>query len=89
MLLECYVTQDGNVPVREWLLGLSEQDRSRAMRYLDLLSLQGSAARSPLVVPVGHSLYELRWPVNGKVHHIEYLYVRSSPKFVLLRGYIT
>jgi phage-related protein len=89
MLLECYVTQDGNVPVRKWLLGLPEQDRSRAMQYLELLSLQGLDARKPLVVPLGHPLYELRWPAGGGEHRIVYLYVKAPPKFVLLHGYIT
>jgi phage-related protein len=89
MLLEYYVMKDRNVPVLQWLRRLPEKDQGRALRYLDLLSLQGLDARRPLVVPLGHPLYELRWPANGEEHRVMYLYVKAHPKFVLLHGYIT
>ena len=76
MLLEYYVTEEGNVPVREWLLGLPAKHQGLALRYLEQLSRLGLDARKPLVVPVGPSHY-----VPEEVRAIERLH--NYPLYVL------
>jgi phage-related protein len=85
--IEFYVTEAGNAPVRDWIGDMPQEDRARALQYIDQLARLGTEARMPLVKPLGHKLFELRWPASDKEHRIVY-FAASGKKFVLLHGFI-
>ena len=60
-----YRTGGGNEPVREWLLGLSEQNRREV--GLDLMRVQFAwPIGMPLVRPLGDGLFEVRTNLADK-----------------------
>lgn len=97
--IEYYETENGNVPVFEWIRSLPGEeeearegqkpgtDRGLALWYVDQLALLGAEARYPLVRPLEGKLYELRWKASGRQHRIAYFAV-TGRKFVLLHGFI-
>lgn len=60
-----YGTESGNEPVRDWLLGLSEQNRREV--GLDLMRVQFAwPVGMPLVRPLGDGLFEVRTNLPDK-----------------------
>lgn len=85
--IDYYETEAGNSPVLEWIEDLPEEDAALALQNIDLLALQGTDARMPLVRPLGSKLFELRWKSSDKEHRIIY-FAAPGRKFVLLHGFI-
>lgn len=97
--IEYYETENGNVPVFEWILDLPGEeeevgegekpgtDRGLALWYIDQLALLGTEARYPLVRHLEGKLYELRWVASKRQHRISY-FAFTGRKFVLLHGFI-
>lgn len=85
--IEFYETQPGQSPVWEWIEEMSAQDKALALGYIDQLQELGLEARMPLVKPLGHKLYELRWSSSRKQHRIIY-FAATGRKFVMLNGFI-
>ncbi|MGQ2935348.1 MAG: type II toxin-antitoxin system RelE/ParE family toxin [Sphingopyxis sp.] len=54
-----YQTDAGNVPVRDWLLGLSEADRREIGQDLQRVQFRWPVGM-PLVRPMGKGLFEVR-----------------------------
>jgi phage-related protein len=83
--VEYYETEAGNSPVLEWIEAMPEEEQGLALRYIELLAALGIDARMPLVRPLGHKLFELRWKAKNK-QRIAYC-AASDRTFVLLHGF--
>ncbi len=79
-----YVDEEGIVPVREYLLGLPEGQRSKAFAFINFLSEAGYNIRRPFGDYLGDQtgLYELR-PKPSRV--IYFFYQRN--RIVLLHAF--
>ena len=81
-----YRTATGNEPVREWLRGLTVEDRQVLGRDLRLVEL-GWPVGMPLCRPLGGGLWELRSGLLGN-RIARVLFCAAQGRMVLLHGFI-
>ena len=80
-----YRTESGNEPVREWLKGLSKQDK-RAIGG-DIKTVQyGWPLGMPVVRKMDHGLWEVRCRLDKRIARI--LFTVKGEQMFLLHGFI-
>lgn len=80
-----YRTDSGNEPVRDWLLGLAEQNRREV--GMDLMRVQFAwPIGMPLVRPLGDGLFEVR--TNLPEGHSRVLFCFHGGELFALHGFI-
>ena len=89
--IEYYRKENGDVPVVDFLKGLSPKMRAKAFNEIELLQEHGIYLREPYVKPIKGAkykgLYELRVKLGSDASRIFYFtYNRSL--FVLLNGFL-
>jgi phage-related protein len=85
-VLECrfYKTDAGNEPVRDWLLGQSEEVKKKI--GADIRAVQfGWPMGKPLVDGFGESLYEVRSHLNKNTYRVLFCIIDGT--MVLLHGF--
>ena len=84
-----YEDRKGNVPVKEFVLELTETSRATMFRDFDLLEELGILAGAPLVRPITgiKKLWELRSKTKDGAVRIFYI-THTVKQFVLLHGFI-
>lgn len=89
--LEFYTTEDGKIPVQEFLYSLEPKLRAKAFRDIELLRNLGCDLREPYVKPIkgknNKGLYELRIKFSNDIARIFY-FMYCDNKFILLHGFI-
>lgn len=80
-----YATASGRRPVREWLLGLSKNDRRVIGKDIQKVEF-GWPIGMPYCRPLGHGLWEVRSDLTGgRIARVIFCIVRSE--MVLLHGF--
>jgi phage-related protein len=89
--VEFYQKENGEVPVREFLLSLPPKMRAKAFSEIELLKIHGPELREPYTKPVkgknNKGIYELRIKFSSDISRIFYFTYRESI-FILLHGFI-
>ncbi len=81
-----YCSDSGNEPVREWLLGLSKEDRKSV--GIDIQTVEfGWPVGMPVCRPMKDGLYEVRTNLDHK-RISRVLFCLKDGKMVLLHGFI-
>jgi phage-related protein len=80
-----FKTETGNEPVREWLKGLSKEDRK--VIGADILTVQYAwPVGKPLVDNLGDGLWEVRSRLDNRIART--LFALVNQEIVLLHGFI-
>lgn len=85
--IEFYETENGKNLVSDFLDGLSEKHKARAIREIELLEEFGTKLTMPHAKQIDRKLWELRIKTSSNISRIFY-FILMSNKFVLLHGYI-
>ncbi|MDA8273034.1 MAG: type II toxin-antitoxin system RelE/ParE family toxin [Deltaproteobacteria bacterium] len=87
--VEFYRKENGEEPVKEFLLSLPEKHRAKAVREIDLLEEFGTNLKEPHVKHIkGHkNLWELRIKFAGDISRIFY-FMPINDTFLLLSGFV-
>jgi len=80
-----YQEESGNEPVREWLKSLSGDDRKTIGKDIRVVQVDWPVG-SPLVKPLGHSLWEVRSKLDNRISRV--LFVFHEGAIILLHGFI-
>jgi len=85
--IEFYVTESGDLPVKDFIARLHPKQQAKVLRTIDLLKEYGANLREPYVKPLtGHrKLFELRTRFGKDYYRILYFAV-TGRRFVLLHG---
>lgn len=82
-----YRTEAGGEPVREWLKGLSREDRKQI--GVDIMTVEfGWPIGMPVCRPMGQGLYEVRSTTSGNRIARVLFYIDKQSRMVLLHGFI-
>lgn len=84
--VELYETESGRTPVKDFLLGLSQKHRAKALNDIDLLETFGTALQMPHVRPIDGKLWELRIKFASDISRVLY-FIPVGNKIVLLHGF--
>lgn len=82
-----YCTEAGGEPVREWLKGLSPEDRKRIGEDVKTVEF-GWPAGMPICKPLGNGLYEVRTTLAQNRIARMLFYIDKQGRMVLLHGFI-
>ena len=85
--IEFYNTESGKNVILEFLEGLSEKHRARAIREIELLEEFGINLTMPHVKKIDGKLWELRIKTFSNISRIFY-FISINNKIVLLHGFI-
>ena len=82
-----YETEDGTVPVQEFLDGLTEDMATKLLQTISLLSERGYKLREPYSKPLQDGIFELRAQFGGNISRVLYFFVIKG-RAVLTHGFI-
>lgn len=85
--IEFYQLPNGDKPVKEFLDGLDNKMRTKAVYSLSILEEFGNKLREPYSKPIGGGLFELRIKFAGDISRIFYFFVVDN-KIILTNGFI-
>lgn len=85
--IEFYRLPSGEAPVQEFLDGLDNRMKAKALYSLSILEEYGNQLREPYSKPVGDGLFELRVKFASDISRIFYFFVIGN-KIVLTNGFI-
>ncbi len=85
--VEFYTDQNGNKPVKEWLLALEIKTRAKLFRNIELLEKMGLSITEPYVKPLKDKLYEVRVKDFRGIYRVIY-FAHTGKRFILLHGFV-
>lgn len=83
--LDFYRTEDGKVPVEDFLDSLNIKMRNKALDSLSILEEFGNKLREPYSKPMGNGLYELRIRFSGDIVRVFYFFMIGN-RIILTNG---
>jgi phage-related protein len=85
--LEFYKTKDGRKPVEEFMVGLDNKMRTKAIHELMLLRDKGNKLREPFSKALADGIFELRIQQGSNDSRIFYFFFVGA-KIILTNGFI-
>lgn len=82
-----YDKADGTEPAKDFILGLDLKMRTKMLRIIDMLRINGNNLREPESKPIGDGIMELRAKVGGNISRVLYFFVVGH-KVILTNGFI-
>jgi len=82
-----YCTESGGEPVRNWLKGLSPEDRKHIGEDIKTVEF-GWPIGMPVCKPLGHGIYEVRSNLAQNRIARVFFYIDKNGRMVLLHGFI-
>lgn len=82
-----YDRPDGTEPVREFLLSLDKKMLAKAVREIELLSVNGPELREPYSKAIGDGIFELRTKVGTDITRVLYFFVVGR-RIILTNGFV-
>lgn len=86
-VLEFYETENGKLPVQDFLDGLDTKMRAKALKELMLLKEFGTQLREPYSKPMGNGVFELRIKLASDNCRMFYFFVVGN-RIILTNGFI-
>ena len=84
--VEFYTTEDGQNPVRDFLVTLDKKTQVRFAWSIEQLRLRNIQARPPLVKHLEGKLWELREESNTNIYRVIYVFF-TEQRIVFLHGF--
>jgi phage-related protein len=84
--MEFYETNNGSKPVENFLVGLENKIRTKAIHELMLLREKGTGLREPYSKAVGDGIFELRIQFGNNISRVFYFFYIGE-KIVLTNGF--
>lgn len=85
--IEFYKNQNGDVPVKDFVLSLDTKMRAKMLRCIEILKKNGNDLREPYTKPLGNGIFELRAKQGSDISRVLYFFVIGR-KIVLTNGFI-
>ena len=82
-----YETENGERPVREFLLSIDGKMRARLTGLLNVLSEKGNELREPYSKPLGDGIFELRGQVGNNISRVLYFFYYGG-KIIVTNGFV-
>jgi len=82
-----YETEDGKSPVEEFMIGLENRMRTKAIHELMLLREKGNKLKEPFSKAMGEGIFELRVQQGNDTARIFYFFFIES-KIILTNGFV-
>ena len=85
--VEFYETEDGRIPVREFLDSLDPKMSAKMVGLMEILEEKGNALREPYSAPLGDGIFELRAVQGSNISRaLFFFYVQG--RIVVTHGFI-
>lgn len=85
--VEFYETENGKIPVRDFLKSLDKNMRSKAVNEIELLKNCGNNLREPYSKYISNGIFELRIKFSSDISRIFYFFYVGN-KIILTNGFI-
>lgn len=88
-IVEFYETDNGDQPVKDYLLSLPSKERALVVKDIKILELKGNTIREPKskIVDRKERIFELRSKTNSGTSRIFYFFF-SGNKLILTNGFL-
>ncbi|MBE5951581.1 MAG: type II toxin-antitoxin system RelE/ParE family toxin [Lachnospiraceae bacterium] len=85
--VQFYETENGERPVREFLVSVDEKMRARLVGLLNVLAEKGNELREPYSKPLGDGIFELRGQVGNNISRVLYFFYYGG-KIIVTNGFV-
>ena len=85
--IEFYEKENGDVPVKEFLLSLDNKMRAKMIRTIEMLRHNGYELREPYSKNIGNGIMELRAKIGSDITRVMYFFVVGR-KAILTNGFV-
>ncbi len=85
--VEFYEKENGEIPIKDFLLSLNEKMRAKAAREIKILSEFGNNLREPYSKHIQDGIFELRIKFASDISRIFYFFF-DGDKIILTNGFI-
>ena len=85
--IEFYSKNNGEEPVREFILGLEPKMQAKMLKILDLLQVNGPYMRLPYSEHIGDGIFEIRVKQSTNISRVLYFFTICQ-KIILTNGFI-
>lgn len=85
--IEFYKTENGSVPVEDFIRSLEHKMQAKALMAIEILSEFGNQLREPYSKPIGDGIFELRIKFSSDISRIFYFFLVNN-KIILTSGFI-
>ena len=86
-IVEFYETENGNIPVEEFLNMLDVKMRAKLLGIIKILQEKGNRLREPYSKHLDDGIFELRGKVGSDISRVLY-YFYYNKKIILTNGFI-
>lgn len=86
-IIEFYAKNNGEEPVREFILGLEPKMQAKMLKILDLLQVNGPYMRLPYSEHIGDGIFEIRVKQSTNISRVLYFFA-TGQKIVLTNGFV-
>ena len=86
-IVEFYETENGNVPVEEFLKMLDVKMRAKLLGIIKILQEKGNRLREPYSKYLDDGIFELRGKVGSDISRVLYFFYYNK-KIILTNGFI-
>ena len=86
-MIEPYETENGKIPVEEFIASLDKEHKAKVRRNLKLLEMNGNMLRMPFSKPLEEGIFELRTQFKDGISRVCYFFVYGR-KIILTHGFI-
>ena len=86
-IVEFYETENGNVPVEEFLKMLDVKMRAKLLGIIKILQEKGNRLREPYSKHLDDGIFELRGKVGSDISRVLYFFYYNK-KIILTNGFI-
>ncbi len=85
--IEFFTSDNGKSPIRDFLISLDTKMKTKVLRNIEHLKLNGYKLREPLSAPLRNGIFELRTQTGGNITRVLYFFYIDN-KIVLTHGFI-
>lgn len=86
-IVEFFEKENGTCPVKEFIVSQDLKMKTRLVRMIKLLELEGNNVREPYSKSLGDGIYEIRVQQGSNIARILYFFVINR-KIILTNGFI-
>lgn len=85
--VEFYVNDNGEIPVKDFLLSLDKKMRAKLIGVMDILEDYGNQLREPYSKSLGDGIYEIRGKVGTDITRVLYFFYHEK-RIIFTNGFI-
>jgi len=85
--IEFYKTENGDIPILDFVQSLDIKMKAKVLRCVDILKKNGNELREPYTKSLGNGIFELRAKQGSDISRVLYFFVIGR-KIVLTNGFI-